>query len=186
VARYFSTSNPRRFNVKIYPAISEVDFFTSNRRRFYVEKYLCKHGIFLMSIQRRFNVKISLSIRTVDSSTSNITSIPRWRFTHGIRRFSTLNTRRFNVELALSTRTVNLSTSNILDSTSRFPHGISWFFDVECTSIQRWYFPINMTCRFFNVQYSATPCRGFPTVAKETSSETLRSTMMSLLPSLAL
>jgi len=146
VGRYFLTSNPRRFNVKIYPAIGKVDFLrridvdsssksvcvdmvyfsTSNQRRYYVKKYLCRHGIFLTSIQR-WNFPIHKDCRFINVE---YTSIPRRCFTHGIRRF----------------------------------------FDFECTSIQRWYFPINKPFRFFKVEYSATPRRGFPKIAKGTSS----------------
>jgi len=59
-----------------------VCFSTSNQRQFYVEKYLCRHGIFfIVDSTLKF-----LSTRTVDSSTSN-KSIPRRCFPHGIRRF---------------------------------------------------------------------------------------------------
>ena len=68
VDRYFSTSNPRRFNVEIYRAIGKEDFL----RRIDVDstsKSICED---LVYFKRRFNVEISLSTRTVDSSTSNI------------------------------------------------------------------------------------------------------------------
>ena len=67
--------------------------YTSNRRRFYVEKYLCGYGIF-------FNVEISLSTRTVDSPTSNIRRFHVDASPTVFVDFSTLNARRFNVDIS--------------------------------------------------------------------------------------
>jgi len=63
---------------------------TSNRRRFYVEKYPCRRGIFsrdLTSIQR-WSLPIHKDCRFINVE---YTSIPRQCYTHGIRQF-------FNVE----------------------------------------------------------------------------------------
>ena len=157
--------------------VYKVDFFTSNRCRFYVEKYLCERCIFinvdLTSIQR-WNFPIHKDYRFINVE---YTPISRRCFPHGIRRFfdlecTSIQSRNFPIHEACW--------FIIVDSTSRFPHGISRFFDVECTSIQPWYFPINKTCCFFNVEYTVIPCRCFPTVAKGTSSGTFRSTMSPL------
>jgi len=61
--------------------------FTSNRRRFYVGKYLCGYGTFFnvesTSIQPS-NFPIHMDCRFINVE---YTSIPRRCFTHGIRRF---------------------------------------------------------------------------------------------------
>jgi len=65
-----------------------VYFSTSNQRRFYVEKYPCKHCVF-------FNVDSTLkfpSTRTVDSSTSNISRFHIDASPTVFVDFSTLNT----------------------------------------------------------------------------------------------
>jgi len=65
-----------------------VYFSTSNQRRFYVEKYLCRHGIF-------FNVDSTFkfpSTRTFDSSTSNISRFHVDASPTVFVDFSTLNT----------------------------------------------------------------------------------------------
>jgi len=57
VNRYFSTSNPRRFNVDIYPAIGKVDFL----RRISVNstsKIVC---VDIVYFQRRINVESEIS-----------------------------------------------------------------------------------------------------------------------------
>jgi len=94
--------------------------FTSNRRRFYVKKYLSGHGIFFNVestsillgkvsvqtwycfhvIQRRFNVEVSLSTRTVDSSTSNIRRFHVDASPTVFVDFPTLNAHRFNVDIS--------------------------------------------------------------------------------------
>jgi len=145
------------FTLRLVRWIFYVDS-TSTLRRLYVGKYLCGHGLF-------FNVE-STSKSLCAEMVYFSTSIQRWYLPP---RGLSIHQRRIYV-----------------DSTSRFPHGRSWCFDIECTSIQRWYFPINKTCRFFNVEFTATLRRGFPTAAKGTSSGTLRSLMMSLLPFLTL
>jgi len=104
-------------------------FLRSNRRRFYVEKYLCGHGIFFNAestsiislkvsvqtwyiFQRRFNVEISLQ---EDCRFINVeyTSIPRRCFPTVFVDFPTLNTRRFNVKISQSIWPVDSSTSNV-------------------------------------------------------------------------
>jgi len=61
--------------------------FTSNRRRFYVEKYMRGYGTFFKvgstSIQR-WNFPIHKDCRLINVE---YTSIPRWCFTHSSRRF---------------------------------------------------------------------------------------------------
>jgi len=111
VDRYFSTSNPCQFNIEIYPAIGKFDFL----RRIDVDstsKSMCGYGIFF-NAESTSILRRKVSVQTWYS----LTSIQRWNFPiHKDCRF-------INVEY-----------------TSRFPHGISWFFDIECTSIQRLYF----------------------------------------------
>jgi len=92
VDRYFSMSNPRRFNVKIYPAIGKVDFL---RRIDVILRRKVSVRIWYI-FQRRFNVEISLSPRTVDSSTSNIRRFHVDASPTVFVDFSTLNARRFS------------------------------------------------------------------------------------------
>ena len=120
VDRYFLTSNPRRFNVDIYPAIGRVDCL----RRFDVDstsKSICADMVFF---QRRFNVHSTLkfsSTRTVDSSTTNICRFHVDASSTVFDVKSMLNTRRFNVEISLYARLVDSSTSNILWSHVEVP-----------------------------------------------------------------
>ena len=69
--KYSSTSNLRRLNVVIYPAIGKVDFL----RRVDVDstsKSICADVVYFSTSIQQFNVEIPLSIKLVDSSTSNI------------------------------------------------------------------------------------------------------------------
>jgi len=107
--RYFSTSNPRRFNVEIYPAIGEGDFYVEStsilRRKVSVRIWYI--------FQRGINLLISLSTRTVDLSLSNVRRFHVDASPTVFVDFSTLNARRFYVDISQSIRPVESSTLNI-------------------------------------------------------------------------
>jgi len=104
----FNVESTSKFTLRLVRGI-----FTSNRRRFYVGKYLCGLVYFSTSNQRRFNLKISLSTRTVDSSTSSIRRFHVDASPKVFVDFSTLNARRFYVDFSQSIRPVDSSTLNI-------------------------------------------------------------------------
>jgi len=95
------------------------------------KKYLSGHGIYSSSNQRRFYVEEYLCRHCLFSTWFNVDSTLKFPYPQGL----SIHQRRIYV-----------------DSTSMLHPRYSSIFNVECTSIQRWYFPINRTCRFFNVE----------------------------------
>jgi len=99
--------------------------------------------------------------------------------------FSTSNPRRFNVDVYPAIRCF-LTLSRRRFYVEKYRCGQCIFFNVKSTSIQSRNFPIHQACWFINVEYTWIIRRGFLTVAKGTSSGTLRSLLCPFLPSLAL
>jgi len=109
VNRYFSTSNPRRFNVDIYLAIGQVDFL----RQIDVDstsKSICADIVYFSTSNQRLNFLINEACRFINVE---YRSIPRRGFPTVQDDFSTLIARRFDAEISQSITTVDSSTSNI-------------------------------------------------------------------------